>query len=160
MAWCRLGLAAAVMAAVLLPWLVWVAVTNGLGATRGGAQRFEPVIGVIRLLNLRFSGAPFMDVVGIAGAWAWSSASRVASCDSSILLGTTYLIGAGAASSSRPCHGRYWPVLAWPRDASIGSSLTYAGPVAPTSDRALAAWHSSWRSSDRWITGRPLVEAA
>lgn len=58
------AVAAATAAVTLLPWLWWVGATNGLDALVGAGQRLEPVTGLIRLLNLEFTGAPFMDVVG------------------------------------------------------------------------------------------------
>jgi hypothetical protein len=67
-AWGRQTAIAVVAAiAVLLPWLVWVAGTIGLDALVGAGQRLEPITGLIRLINLDFTGAPFMDVVGVAG---------------------------------------------------------------------------------------------
>ena len=60
------GIAAAVAFVVALPWLVRLVAEGGLGAVFGAGGRWEPVTGVIRLVNLRFSAAPFMDVVAIA----------------------------------------------------------------------------------------------
>ena len=61
------AIAAAAAVVVLLPWLAWVVATNGLESILSAGSRFEPVTGLIRLLNLRFSGVLFMDLVGVAG---------------------------------------------------------------------------------------------
>ena len=49
-------------AVVAFPWLHGVVGTRGLDALGGAGHRFDPLTGLIRMLNLRFSGAPFMDV--------------------------------------------------------------------------------------------------
>lgn len=67
-AWGRHTAVAALTATiVLLPWLAWVSATNGIEALLNAGQRLEPITGLVRMLNLRFSGAVFMDLVGAAG---------------------------------------------------------------------------------------------
>ena len=66
--WARYtAIAAATAIVVLLPWVAWVGATNGFEALWSAGQRLEPITGLIRMLNLRFSGAVFMDLVGVAG---------------------------------------------------------------------------------------------
>jgi hypothetical protein len=62
-AWARnAAIGAAVAVAVTLPWLIGVVATHGIDALANPANRFDPITGLIRMANLRFSGAPFMDV--------------------------------------------------------------------------------------------------
>lgn len=60
------AIAVAATIVVLVPWLAWVVVTSGLAAILSAGSRLEPVTGLIGLLNLRFSGALFMDLVTVA----------------------------------------------------------------------------------------------
>lgn len=66
--WARnAAIAGAVAVAISLPWLIGVIATNGIGSLTSPANRFEPLVGLIRMTNLRFSGAPFMDVAAVVG---------------------------------------------------------------------------------------------
>jgi hypothetical protein len=62
----HVGIAAATAFLVALPWLARLVAQGGVDAFVSGGSRSEPLIGLIRLVNLRFSAAPFMDVVGFA----------------------------------------------------------------------------------------------
>jgi hypothetical protein len=52
---------------VVLPWLIVMASTHGLGVVLAPGYRWDPVLGVIRLLGLTFSGAGFTDVFLVVG---------------------------------------------------------------------------------------------
>lgn len=117
----RLGLAAVTALVVLAPWLAWVATTHGLDALLAAGNRLEPVVGLVRLLNLRFSGAPFMDLVGVVGvvglaASAWNRQFRLP-----LLLVVTYLVGAGG--------GEFLAAVPWALLAGVGFA-TMAGIAA------------------------------
>jgi hypothetical protein len=91
------GLSAATAALVVAPWLALLIARGQLGDLLAAGQRWEPLVGLIRSLNLEFSGAIFMDVFaafGLVGAVAsmWTGRWRVL-----VLLLATYLAGAGAA---------------------------------------------------------------
>ena len=106
------GVAAAVAVLVALPWLVGVVGTHGFGIMLNPANRFEPLVGVIRLGNLRFSGAPFMDVVAVAGALGVLAAAVRGPRSVPVLLLLIYLVGAGG--------GEFLAALPWAMAAGVG----------------------------------------
>jgi hypothetical protein len=108
----RLGVAAITAAVVLLPWVVWVAATNGLGAIVAAGNRLEPGTGLIRMLNLRFSAAPFMDVPGILGALGLAACLLRRDVRLPILLLLTYLSAAGG--------GEFLAAVPWALLAGVG----------------------------------------
>jgi hypothetical protein len=66
----RMTIAALVSIAVVVPWLALMASQHGIGSVLAAGHRWDPVLGVIRLLGLTFSGAAFSDlflVVGVLG---------------------------------------------------------------------------------------------
>lgn len=91
----RLATAAIVAALVVLPWLVMAASAHGLDVLFGAGHRLEPITGMIRMLNLRFSGAPFMDVFAVLGAVGLFASLIRGMLRVPVLLIVTYLAGAG-----------------------------------------------------------------
>jgi hypothetical protein len=130
------GAAAATAVLVLLPWLAWLAATGGLEALVGAGQRLEPVTGIIRLLNLQFSGAPFMDVIGVAGAIGLTVSILRRAWRLPLLLLTVSLAGAGG--------GEFLAAVPWALLAGIGvASVIDLGrgalaEASPTTRRATA----------------------
>jgi hypothetical protein len=108
----RLGVAAVAAAAVVAPWIGWVAATNGLDSLLAAGGRLEPAIGIVRLLNLRFSAAPFMDVVGVAGAIGVVACLLQRRFRLPLLLLATYLAGAGG--------GEFLAAVPWALIAGVG----------------------------------------
>ncbi len=111
----QLGLAAGAAAVVLLPWLLWVSATHGLAAVVAAGNRLEPAVGLIRMVNFRFSGALFMDVIGVVGvvglvACIWRREFRIPA-----LLAATYLAGAGG--------GEFLATVPWALLAGIGFAV-------------------------------------
>lgn len=91
----RLATAAGITVVVVLPLLLMVASAHGLDALLGAGHRLDVGTGLIRMLNLRFSGAPFMDLfatVAVVGLFA-SLVSRAWQVPTLLLL--TYMVGAG-----------------------------------------------------------------
>ena len=108
----RIGVAAGVAVAVVAPWLIWLATTIGLDSVLAAGGRLEPAVGLVRLLNLRFSAAPFMDVVGVAGAIGLVACVVQRSWRLPILLVMTYLAGAGG--------GEFLAAVPWALIAGVG----------------------------------------
>jgi hypothetical protein len=66
----RMTVAAVVSIAVVVPWIALMASEQGIGSVLAAGHRWDPVLGVIRLVGLTFSGAAFSDlflVVGVLG---------------------------------------------------------------------------------------------
>ena len=111
--WARnAGIAAAAAVLVALPWLVGVIGTHGFEALTSPANRFEPLVGLIRIGNLRFSGAPFMDVFAVFGAAGAIVAAIRGPRRIPLLLLLTYLAGAGG--------GEFLAAVPWSLCAGIG----------------------------------------
>ena len=91
----NVGIAAAVAFVVALPWLAGMVTRGGLDAIGGAGGRLEPVVGIIRLVNLRFSAAPFMDVVAIAAVAGVVTSLARRRFQIPILLVAAYLAGVG-----------------------------------------------------------------
>jgi hypothetical protein len=91
----RVAVAASAAVVVVLPWLIWVVASGNPDALIGAAGRLEPVIGLIRLVNLRFSAAPFMDVVAIAALAGLVTSLARRRFRIPILLVLVYVVGAG-----------------------------------------------------------------
>ncbi|MGH2445176.1 MAG: hypothetical protein ACRDGD_03965 [Candidatus Limnocylindria bacterium] len=125
------GVAAVSAAVLVLPWLVARIAGHGLGALLAAGHRVEPVTGLIRMLNLRFSGAPFMDLFGVLGVLGLvvSLARREARIPLLLLL--TYLAGAGGGEFLAAVP---WALLAGTGGAAMGGlvfgALLDAGPAA------------------------------
>ena len=89
------GIAAAAAVVVTLPWLIGVIGTHGFEALTSPANRFEPLVGLIRIGNLAFSGAPFMDVFAVFGVVGVIVATIRGPRRIPLLLLLTYLAGRG-----------------------------------------------------------------
>ena len=111
--WARdAAIAGVVAVALTLPWLVPVTATHGVDALLTPGNRFEPLTGLIRLGNLRFSGAPFMDVFAVAGAAGVLVATLRGPRRVPLLLVLTYLAGAGG--------GEFLAAVPWALACGIG----------------------------------------
>lgn len=111
--WARnAAIAGAVAVAVGLPWLIGVIATNGVGSLASPANRFEPLVGLIRMTNLRFSGAPFMDVAAVAGVVGVLAAVVRGPRRVPLFLLLVYLSGAGG--------GEFLAATPWALAAGIG----------------------------------------
>lgn len=111
--WARnTAVAGAITLAMALPWLVVVIGVHGAEALVSPGNRFEPVTGLIRLGNLRFSGAPFMDVFTVAGGLGVVVASFRGPRRVPLLLLLTYLTGAGG--------GEFLAAVPWALACGIG----------------------------------------
>jgi hypothetical protein len=87
--------AAAIAFVITIPWLASLFANGSLDALFRAGSRLEPGLGLIRLINLRFSAAPFMDVLVIAaGAGLIASLAR-RRFRLPLLLVMVYLVGAG-----------------------------------------------------------------
>lgn len=111
---------------VLLPWLVGVISTHGADALLSAAHRLDPDTGMIRLLSLRFSGAPFMDVFAVAGVVGLivSLARRQLRLAGFLLL--TYLSGAGG--------GEFLGAVPWALLGGLGGAAVISLAVSASSD--------------------------
>jgi hypothetical protein len=137
----QLAIAAASAVVVVLPWLIWVAGTNGLDAIFGAAGRLEPGIGIVRMLNLEFSAAPFMDIVGVVGVVGLIVAVARREWRLPIFLLAAYLLGSGG--------GEFLAAVPWALLAGVGvgalcdlifGALHDAGPAtAPRFAMAIGA---------------------
>ena len=102
----RAGIAAASAVVLVLPWLLAMVATHGADALLAAGHRLEPMTGLIRMLNLRFSGAPFMDLFAVLGVArdSWSASpdgrARFRCCSS-----RPTWPGPAAESSWPPCRG-------------------------------------------------------
>lgn len=111
--WARnAAIAAAAAILVALPWLLGVIGTHGLEALASPANRFEPLVGLVRIGNLRFSGAPFMDVFAVFGAAGAIVAAIRGPRRVPLLLLLIYLAGAGG--------GEFLAAAPWALCAGIG----------------------------------------
>ena len=111
--WARnAALAGVVALAIVVPWLVAVVAAHGADALLSPGNRFEPLTGLIRLGNLRFSGAPFMDVFAVFGAVGVLAATVRGPRRVTLLLVLTYLAGAGG--------GEFLAAAPWALAGGIG----------------------------------------
>ena len=116
--WARnAAVAAAVALGVALLWLAGVVGTHGVGILLNPANRFEPIVGLIRLGNLRFSGAPFMDVFAVAGAIGVLVAVVRGPRRIPLLLVLTYTFGAGG--------GDFLAAVPWALASGIGAAAMF-----------------------------------
>ena len=91
----QVGTAAATALVIVLPWLAGMVSSGSLDSVFGAASRLEPGIGLIRLVNLRFSAAPFMDVVVIAAVAGLIASLARRRFRVPLLLVAVYMTGAG-----------------------------------------------------------------
>jgi len=111
--WARnAAIAGAVAVAISLPWLIGVSATNGIGSLASPANRFEPLVGLIRMTNLRFSGAPFMDIAAVVGVVGVLVAAVRGPRRVPLFLLLVYLAGAGG--------GEFLAATPWALAAGIG----------------------------------------
>ncbi len=128
--WARnAAVAGAVALVVTLPWLVGVLATHGADALASPANRLQPLTGLIQLGNLRFSGAPFMDVFAVVGAVGVLVAVLPGPRRVALLLLLTYLAGAGG--------GAFLAAVPWALACGIGleAIVRVAVPNERTSTR-------------------------
>jgi multisubunit Na+/H+ antiporter MnhF subunit len=133
--WLRpLAVAAVTTLLVLSPWLFWVAATSGIESLGQAAGRFEPLVGIVRMLNLRFTAALFMDVILVAGVVGLVVSLARRELRMPVLLAATYLVGAGG--------GEFLAAVPWSLLAGVGvlavidiSARALAGMPVRTSRR-------------------------
>jgi hypothetical protein len=119
----RLVIAVTSALILMLPWIVWVLGTQGFDSLLSSGHRLDPLVGVIRMLNLRFSAAPFMDVVGVAGVVGLLVSVARREFRLPILLVATYLAGSGG--------GEFLAAVPWALLAGSGvASLVGVGRAA------------------------------
>lgn len=126
-----LVLAAVVAGLVVTPWLVVVAGDHGLGSVFAAGHRWEPLLGVIRIMGLTFSGAAFADLflaLGVLGFVAELALRRFAL---PALVGCLVLAGEAGAGFMAAVP---WGLLA---GAGFGFLLAGMGPARNASDRAV-----------------------
>ena len=111
----RAVVAAAAAAIVVTPWLIGVIVTHGADALLVAGHRLEPITGLIRMLNLRFSGAPFMDLFAVVGVLGLVVSLARRQPRIPILLLLTYLAGAGG--------GEFLAAVSWSLLAGVGGAI-------------------------------------
>jgi hypothetical protein len=90
-----MGLAALAAVVTAAPWLAGLVGGGNLAAVLGAGGRFEPGIGLVRLVNLRFSAAPFMDVIVIAAVAGLVASVARRRFRIPVLLVAVYVVGAG-----------------------------------------------------------------
>jgi len=126
------AMAATAALLVMLPWLFWLLHSHGFGALFGAVSRLEPLIGVVRLLNLRFSAAPFMDVVAFASVVGLLASLARRRFRLPLLLVATYVAGVGGGEFLA---APVWALLAGTGVLSLavvmGRALTDAPPRLP-----------------------------
>ncbi|HEX2767524.1 MAG TPA: hypothetical protein VHR55_12915 [Candidatus Limnocylindria bacterium] len=110
----RIAAVAGISLIVFAPWLAVVAATHGIGALLAAGNRLEPAIGLVRLLNLEFAGAPFMNVFVVPATVGIFLAVVRGSWRILVLLLLTYLLGAGG--------GEYLAAVPWSLLAGIGAA--------------------------------------
>jgi hypothetical protein len=91
----HVAIAAAVALVVTAPWLAGLLANGTLDGLFGAASRMEPGLGLVRLVNLRFSAAPFMDVLVVAAVAGLIASLARRRFRLPILLVSVYLLGAG-----------------------------------------------------------------
>ena len=88
--------------------------THGADALLAAGQRLEPVTGLIRMLNLRFSGAPFMDLFAVLGVLGLVVSLFRRQVRVPLLLLATYLAGAGG--------GEFLAAVPWSLLGGVGGA--------------------------------------
>ncbi len=63
----RMGVAVLAAGLVMLPWLLVMSVDHGLLSILSAGHRWDPLLGVIRLFSLLFSGSAFTDLFLVVG---------------------------------------------------------------------------------------------
>jgi hypothetical protein len=111
----RLVVATAMALIVVLPWLISAISAHGIDVLLGAGQRLEPITGFVRMLNLRFSGAPFMDVFAVAGVIGLFASLVRGALRLPILLLVTYLVGAGG--------GEFLGAVPWALLGGVGAGV-------------------------------------
>ena len=109
----RVGIAAVVAVAVVMPWLVPTIAAHGVDSLLSPANRLEPMVGLVRLLSLRFSGAPFMDLFAVFGVVGVAFTVVHGPRSIPVLLLVTYLVGAGG--------GEFLGAVPWALAAGVGA---------------------------------------
>ena len=123
--------AAVIAALITAPWVLIVTDQHGFTSLLAAGHRWEPVLGVIRIIGLTFSGAAFADlflvlgVLGLAVELAGRRFALPALVVSLILAGEAGAVFMGAVP---------WALLA---GAGFGFLLTGIGPALSSADRAL-----------------------
>jgi hypothetical protein len=123
--------AAVIAALIVAPWVLIVTDQHGFGSLLAAGHRWEPVLGVIRIIGLTFSGAAFADlflVLGVIGL-AFELGRRRFVLPG--LVGCLVLAGEAGAGFMAAVP---WSLLA---GAGFGFLLEGIGPARTGSDRAL-----------------------
>jgi hypothetical protein len=118
-----------VAALVVVPWLVAVASEHGLAVVLAAGHRWEPLVSVIRLLSLNFSGAAFTDLFVLFGVVGLASDLSRRVPRLSLLL--VSLVLAGEAG------GSFLAALPWALLAGVGMQFIVGryGPRRRATDR-------------------------
>jgi hypothetical protein len=110
----RAGIAAASAVVLVLPWLVAMVAAHGADTLVAAGHRLEPITGLIRMLNLRFSGAPFMDLFAVLGVVGLVVTVARRQARIPLLLLATYLAGAGG--------GEFLAAVPWALLGGVGGA--------------------------------------
>ena len=110
----RAGIAAVSAVVLVLPWLLAMVATHGADALLAAGHRLEPTTGLIRMLNLRFSGAPFMDLFAVLGVLGLVVSLARRQGRIPLLLLATYLSGAGG--------GEFLAAVPWALLGGVGGA--------------------------------------
>jgi len=131
----NLGIGALTALAIALPWLAGLLANGSLDGLFSAAGRLEPGVGLIRLLNLRFSAAPFMDVLVVAAVAGLIASLARRRFRIPLLLVAVYLTGAGGGGFLA---APVWALLAGIGILSLAFVLRRAlEDASPTLRRAL-----------------------
>jgi hypothetical protein len=111
---------------LVLPWLLAMLATHGADALLAAGHRLEPTTGLIRMLNLRFSGAPFMDLFAVLGVLGLVVSLARRQGRIPLLLLATYLSGAGG--------GEFLAAVPWALLGGVGGAAVIALVADATRD--------------------------
>jgi hypothetical protein len=124
-------IAAGVAALVVSPWLVAIAGEHGWTAVLAARHRWEPLVSVIRLLSLNFSGGAFTDLFLLFGVLGLASDLSRRVPRLTAFLGCVVLAGEGG--------GSFLAALPWALLAGVGVQFVVErfGPRRRATDRLL-----------------------
>ena len=122
----RAGIAGVSAVVLVLPWLIAMLSTHGADTLVAAGHRLEPVTGLIRMLNLRFSGAPFMDLFAVLGVLGLIVMLARRQVRIPLLLLATYLAGAGG--------GEFLAAVPWALLGGVGGAAVITLATDATRD--------------------------